>query len=49
MRNETQKARTVNPVTSAEAWTGTADCLNCNVRQSALFAGLEERDFNERS
>lgn len=37
----------MNPVTSGEAWTGVADCLNCNIRQSVLFAGLEERDFNE--
>ncbi len=37
----------MNPVTSGEAWTGIADCLNCNIRQSVLFAGLEQRDFNE--
>ena len=37
----------MNPVTSGEAWTGVADCLNCNIRQSVLFAGLVERDFNE--
>jgi CRP-like cAMP-binding protein len=37
----------LNPVTCAEAWTGVADCLNCNIRQSALFAGLEERDFDD--
>ena len=39
----------LNPVTSAEAWTGIADCLNCNIRQSVLFAGLQEPDFGERS
>jgi CRP/FNR family transcriptional regulator, anaerobic regulatory protein len=37
----------LNPVTFAEAWTGVADCLNCNIRQSVLFAGLEEADFQE--
>ncbi len=37
----------MNPVTNAEAWTGVADCLACNIRQSVLFAGLEEGDFNE--
>jgi len=28
-----------------EAWTGTADCRNCVIRQSVLFAGLGEEDF----
>jgi CRP/FNR family transcriptional regulator, anaerobic regulatory protein len=37
----------LNPVTFAEAWRGVADCLNCNIRQSVLFAGLEEQDFRE--
>jgi CRP/FNR family transcriptional regulator, anaerobic regulatory protein len=37
----------LNPVTFAEAWKGVADCLNCNIRQSVLFAGLEEQDFSE--
>jgi CRP/FNR family transcriptional regulator, anaerobic regulatory protein len=32
-------------ITSAEAWTGIADCLNCSIRQSVLFAGLQEPDF----
>ncbi len=32
-------------ITSSEAWTGTADCLNCSIRQSVLFAGLQEPDF----
>lgn len=32
-------------VTLREAWTGEADCLNCSLRASVLFAGLEERDF----
>ena len=37
----------MNPVTSAEAWTGVADCLNCNIRQSVLFAGLSEAGFSD--
>ncbi|WP_338110468.1 Crp/Fnr family transcriptional regulator [Rhodomicrobium udaipurense] len=37
----------LNRITSAEAWTGVADCLNCNIRQSVLFAGLEEADFRD--
>ncbi len=37
----------LNPITSAEAWTGVADCLSCNIRQSVLFAGLREPDFGE--
>ena len=28
-----------------EAWSGEADCRHCTLRQSALFAGLEETDF----
>ncbi len=35
----------MNPITSNEAWTGVADCQNCNIRQSVLFAGLQEADF----
>ena len=34
----------VKSVTLREAWSGEADCLNCSVRASALFAGLAERD-----
>ena len=29
-----------------EAWTGVADCLNCNIRQSVLFSDLSEADFD---
>jgi CRP-like cAMP-binding protein len=32
-------------VTLKEAWSGEADCLNCSLRATALFAGLTERDF----
>lgn len=28
-----------------EAWTGVADCRNCMIRDSVLFAGLTEGDF----
>jgi CRP/FNR family transcriptional regulator, anaerobic regulatory protein len=36
----------VNTITTTEAWTGLADCLNCNIRQAVLFAGLDEAGFN---
>ncbi len=32
-------------VSQTEAWTGIADCRNCLVRNSVLFAGLQEPDF----
>lgn len=28
-----------------DAWAGEADCLNCSLRASVLFSGLEESDF----
>jgi CRP-like cAMP-binding protein len=30
-----------------DAWAGEADCRNCSLRSSVLFAGLEERDFEQ--
>jgi CRP/FNR family transcriptional regulator len=30
-----------------EAWSGQADCLNCTLRTSVLFAGLEKKDFEQ--
>lgn len=33
-------------VSDAEAWTGLANCRNCPIRRSVLFAGLEESDFD---
>jgi CRP/FNR family transcriptional regulator len=30
-----------------EAWSGEADCRHCSLRQSALFAGLKEADFEK--
>ncbi|MFC1684268.1 Crp/Fnr family transcriptional regulator [Pseudomonadota bacterium] len=32
-------------VTLKEAWSGEADCETCALRDSVLFAGLEEKDF----
>jgi len=37
----------VSNVTFKEAWAGEADCLSCALRESVLFAGLEERDFEK--
>ena len=37
----------VKNVTLKEAWDGKADCKSCALRQSVLFAGLEERDFEK--
>jgi len=35
----------VKNVTLREAWSGHADCLSCSLRESVLFAGLRECDF----
>lgn len=37
----------VKSVTLREAWSGEADCLNCSLRTSVLFAGLAESDFEQ--
>ncbi|MES9957726.1 MAG: Crp/Fnr family transcriptional regulator [Sedimenticola sp.] len=34
-------------ITEKEAWEGEADCLSCTLRNSVLFAGLEEGDFDK--
>ena len=34
-----------NTLSDKEAWEGHADCLSCTLRNSVLFAGLEEKDF----
>jgi len=34
-----------HPLTDKDAWEGHADCLSCTLRASVLFAGLEEKDF----
>lgn len=33
--------------TDKQAWEGEADCLSCTLRNSVLFAGLEEKDFDQ--
>jgi CRP/FNR family transcriptional regulator, anaerobic regulatory protein len=35
----------VQSVTLREAWSGAADCLNCSLRTTVLFAGLQEDAF----
>jgi CRP-like cAMP-binding protein len=35
----------VKNVSLKQAWSGEADCLNCALRTSVLFSGLEEDDF----
>lgn len=37
--------RKMKQIASKEAWTGIADCRNCGLRRSALFAELTEDDF----
>ena len=37
----------VKNVTRREAWDGKADCKSCALRESVLFAGLEEKDFEK--
>lgn len=36
-----------NIVSINQAWAGTADCLHCSLRTSALFSGLTEDDFKQ--
>jgi len=36
----------VKSVSLREAWSGAADCRNCALRNSVLFAGLQEIDFD---
>jgi CRP-like cAMP-binding protein len=35
----------VIPIKTASAWRGTADCRHCGIRESVLFADLQEEDF----
>lgn len=37
----------VKNVTLKEAWDGKADCKSCALRESVLFAGLQEKDFEQ--
>ncbi len=34
-------------ISDKEAWEGQADCLSCTLRNSVLFAGLDESDFDQ--
>ena len=34
-------------ITDKDAWEGQADCVSCTLRDSVLFAGLEEKDFDQ--
>ncbi len=34
-------------VSFQDAWTGVADCQSCSLRDSVLFAGLEQSDFEK--
>ncbi|RTZ58101.1 MAG: Crp/Fnr family transcriptional regulator [Gammaproteobacteria bacterium] len=34
-------------VDRADAWQGVAHCESCNIRNSVLFSGLEEKDFEQ--
>lgn len=34
-------------ISDKEAWEGQADCINCTLRDSVLFAGLDESDFDQ--
>ena len=35
----------IKRVTSIQAWNGNTDCLNCTIRNTVLFSGLTEQDF----
>ncbi len=35
----------VKRVTLTQAWEGNTDCINCSIRNSVLFSGLTEKDF----
>lgn len=37
----------VKTVSSSEAWAGAADCKICSIRETVLFAGLREGDFEK--
>ena len=39
------RPRMAKNVTLRQAWSGEADCLQCALRQSVLFAGLDAEDF----
>ncbi|MEJ1355231.1 MAG: Crp/Fnr family transcriptional regulator [Candidatus Sedimenticola sp. (ex Thyasira tokunagai)] len=37
----------LKPISDKDAWDGEADCISCTLRNSVLFAGLEEKDFDQ--
>ena len=37
----------MNHVTQREAWKGHANCAQCSIRNSVLFSGLTEKDFEQ--
>lgn len=41
-----QYDRRMIPINIDSAWRGTADCRDCSLRNLALFADLDERDFH---
>jgi CRP-like cAMP-binding protein len=41
-----QYDRGMIPINTDSAWRGTADCRDCSLRNLALFADLDERDFH---
>ncbi|MEJ2528973.1 MAG: Crp/Fnr family transcriptional regulator [Gammaproteobacteria bacterium] len=34
-------------ISDKDAWEGQADCVSCVIRNSVLFAGLDEKDFDQ--
>ncbi len=36
----------IKRISNAEAWEGLADCRSCAIRNSVLFSGLQESDFD---
>ncbi len=37
----------MKPITDQDAWDGVADCISCTLRNSVLFSGLTEGDFDK--
>lgn len=37
----------MKPISDKDAWEGEADCVSCAVRNSVLFAGLDEKDLDK--
>ena len=45
MAVERERGYLMQPISLHEIWMGEAKCRHCAVRNSALFAGLQEADF----